>query len=64
MHGALRSFVLQSLSSESLTRLLGIDSDPVREMLERFHQGSPVRQEQIWSLLHLVLWAEALARPR
>jgi len=61
MHGTLRPLVLQSLASDALARLLGVDSGTVQGIAERFRQGVPVRQEQIWTLLHLVLWVEALA---
>ena len=64
MHGALRPLVLQALSRDSLARLPGLDPDVALGPLERFSKGLPVRQEQIWTLLHLALWVDDLeSRP-
>jgi hypothetical protein len=63
MHGALRPLVLDALAPESLARLPGLDPAVAATVRDRFHDGLPVRQEQIWTLFHLVLWAEALRQP-
>jgi asparagine synthase (glutamine-hydrolysing) len=60
MHGALRPLVLQALDRDSLARLPGLDPDVALVPLERFRKGLPVRQEQIWTLLHLALWVDSL----
>ncbi len=58
--GALRPLALRSLSAESLTRLLGVEQKSALRLLAPSDNGLPVRQEQIWTLLNLVLWLEAL----
>jgi len=60
MHGALRPLVLEALGRDSLARLPGLDPDVALDPLERFSKGLPVRQEQIWTLLHLALWLDDL----
>ncbi|NLG48960.1 MAG: asparagine synthase (glutamine-hydrolyzing) [Chloroflexi bacterium] len=61
MHGVLRPLVLQSLSSESVAQLLNVDHGIMQGIAARFREGIPVREEQIWTLLHLALWAEQLS---
>jgi asparagine synthase (glutamine-hydrolysing) len=63
MHGALRPLISTSLSPESLSRVLEIDPDVASTVLAPLRDGLPVRQERVWSLFHLVLWAEALKQP-
>jgi len=60
MHGALRPLVLEALGRDSLARLPGLDPDVALDPFERFSKGQPVRQEQIWTLLHLALWLDDL----
>lgn len=60
MHGALRPLVTEALGRESLARLPGLDPEVALGPLERFSAGLPVRQEQIWTLLHLALWLDDL----
>lgn len=62
MHGALRPLVLEALGRDSLARLPGLDPGVALGPLERFSKGLPVRQEQIWTLLHLALWLDDLKR--
>lgn len=59
--GALRSLTLQALSTQALAALPGIDPDVALPVLTRFREGQPVRQEQVWTLLHLALWTEAMS---
>jgi asparagine synthase (glutamine-hydrolysing) len=63
MHGALRPLVLETLAPESLTCLPGLDPAIATGLRARLRDGLPVRQEQVWTLFHLALWAEALRQP-
>lgn len=60
MQGSLAAAVRAAIVPDSLARLPGMDTTAVAPLWKRFCAGLPVRQEQIWSLFHLVLWAEEL----
>lgn len=60
MHGALRPAMQRMLSAESLSRLPGIDPTGAHATIAGFDAGAPVRQEQLWTLFHLMLWLDGL----
>ncbi len=62
MQGALRPLVAEALAPESLARLPGIDPGLGASLRASFRGGLPPRQEQVWTLLNLVLWAEGLPK--
>jgi asparagine synthase (glutamine-hydrolysing) len=63
MNGALRPAILQALSPVSLGRLPGVTAQSVATLQRSFERGMPVRQEQVWTLFHLMLWLDGLVEP-
>ena len=63
MQGALRPLILAALAPGGGAELAGLDPAALAPIRERYRTGLPVRQEQIWAMLNLALWAEGLRRP-
>lgn len=63
MNGALRPLILQALSPAALVQLPGIEPGIIAGIPDRLRDRLPVRQEQIWTLFHLVTWIEAMRCP-
>ncbi|MCG8348312.1 MAG: asparagine synthase (glutamine-hydrolyzing) [Chloroflexales bacterium] len=60
MHGVLKPLIGELLSAESLQRLPLADISGLSGLSTSIGGSQPARQEQIWSLLHLMLWYEEL----
>jgi asparagine synthase (glutamine-hydrolysing) len=62
LKGALRPVVQDALSPQSLAALPVFDRQGLSAVFSLFPSGLPERQEQVWSLLNLVLWWEGFHR--